>query len=90
MNLKLNIQRVTLILVVLFVVGGTLIVVLDWSEIKGVISQADWLLLLPAFIAFSTSAVKSRSLLKYNSLCVFVVRISSVGFCAGGFVAESG
>ncbi|MGD1120057.1 MAG: flippase-like domain-containing protein [Dehalococcoidales bacterium] len=55
MNLKLNIQRLTLILVALFIVGGTLIVVLDWSEIKGVISQADWLLLLPALLFVASS-----------------------------------
>lgn len=50
MKLKLNIQRITIIIVVLFIIAGVLIIVLDWHDIRNVIGQANWWLILPAFL----------------------------------------
>ena len=49
MNSKIVIQRVALIFVALFLIAGTLIISLDWKEMRQVIGQANWLLLAPSF-----------------------------------------
>lgn len=55
MNLKLNIQKVTVILVVLFVAVGALIIILDRQEMRQVIGQASWPLLIPALLFTAAS-----------------------------------
>jgi uncharacterized protein (TIRG00374 family) len=47
---KLSIQRVTLFVVLLFIVAGVLIVVFDWADIWLIIGRANWLLLAPSFL----------------------------------------
>jgi glycosyltransferase 2 family protein len=48
MNSKIGIQRAALIFVALFLIAGTLIIALDWKEMRQVIGQANWLLLAPS------------------------------------------
>ncbi|MGD0794577.1 MAG: flippase-like domain-containing protein [Dehalococcoidales bacterium] len=55
MKPRLNIRRFTLIIVALFIIAGVLIIVLDWHEMRRVIGQASWPLLLPAFFFTATS-----------------------------------
>jgi uncharacterized protein (TIRG00374 family) len=55
MRPRLSIRRVTLIVVALFIIAGTLIIVLDWHDMKRIIGQASWPLLLPAFLFTATS-----------------------------------
>ncbi len=49
----MNIQRITTVLVILFIIAGVLIVVLDWGEVKTVIARANWPVLASA-ILFTT------------------------------------
>jgi uncharacterized protein (TIRG00374 family) len=60
MKIKLNINRVTIAVVVLFVIAGALIVILDWKEMRQVIGQASWPLLLPA-LAFTAGSYSCLS-----------------------------
>ena len=67
MKLKLNIQRITIIVVVLFIVAGVLIVALDWHEMRLVIGHANWLLLLPSLLLTASS----YACLSYGLVVVF-------------------
>ena len=64
---KLNIQRVTIIVVLLFIIAGVLIIALDWAEMRRLIGQANWLLLLPAFLLTGVS----YTCLSYSLAVVF-------------------
>jgi uncharacterized protein (TIRG00374 family) len=84
----LNIQRVTVIVVVLFIVAGALIIVLDWREMRHLIGQANWLLFLPAFLLTASSYIcLSASLaLVFRA---FGVRMGLKDLMETGFVANT-
>jgi len=87
MKFKLNIQRVTIIVVALFIVAGVLIVVLDWHEIRSVFGQANWLLLLPAFLFTAVSYIS----LSYGLAIVFQtfgIRLGLKDLMEIGFVSN--
>ncbi len=67
MNIKMNINKVALTIVILFVIAGVLIVVLDWKEMRLVFGRANWLLLLPP-ILFTAS---SYACLSYSLSLIF-------------------
>ena len=67
MKLKLNVHRVSIIVVILFIVAGVLIIVLDWNEMQRIIHQANWLLLLPSLLLTASS----YTCLSYSSSLVF-------------------
>ena len=57
MKPRLNIRRGTLIVVAIFIIAGVLIVALDWKEMRLVIDQASWPLLLPSLLFTAVSYV---------------------------------
>jgi uncharacterized protein (TIRG00374 family) len=87
MKPKLNLQRVTIIVVTLFIIVGALIVALDWSEIRRVIGQASWLLLLPSLLFTATS----YTCLSYSLAVVFQtfgIRLGIKDLMEIGFVSN--
>ncbi len=57
MNSKIVFQGVALIFVALFVIGGALIISLDWREMRQIIGQSNWLLLAPSFLFTAISYI---------------------------------
>jgi uncharacterized protein (TIRG00374 family) len=55
MKLKLNMQRITIIIVVLFVAACITIMVLDWHNMHRIIGQANWFLILPSLLFTAAS-----------------------------------
>ncbi len=85
---KLNIQRVTFIVVLLFIIAGVLIVALDWADMRRIIGQANWLLLAPSLILTGVSYAS----LSYSLAVVFRafgVRLKVIDLMQIGFVSNT-
>jgi len=67
MKLKLNMQRITIIMVILFIASCITIMVLDWQDMRHIIGQANWLLILPALLFTAAS----YTCLSYSLAAVF-------------------
>jgi uncharacterized protein (TIRG00374 family) len=67
MKLKLNMQRITIIMVVLFVAACITVMVLDWHDMRRIIGQANWFLILPALLFTAAS----YTCLSYSLAVVF-------------------
>lgn len=76
MKLKLNAQRIAIIVVVLFIIAGILIVALDWNAMRRVINQANWSLLVPALLFM----VISYTCLSFSSARVYRTFGINLGF----------
>ena len=86
MKLKLNMQRITAIIVILFVVACAVVIILDWHEMRRIIGQSNWLLILPSLLFTAAS----YACLSYSLAVVFrtfgirlpIKDITEIGFVA--------
>ena len=97
MSKRQNIRPITIIIVALFIIAGGIIIALDWKEMSNVVSQANWLLLLPALfftaisylclsVSFSVSFRAFGVNLQYKELMQigFVSNVVTYLFNVGG------
>ena len=87
MRPKLTIGRVTLVVVVLFIVAGVLIMALDWHEMKQVIGKANWPLIIPALL-FTASSYTCLSLSLAVVFRTFGIRMGLKDLLEIGFVSN--
>jgi len=82
-----KIHPITIIIVILFIVAGVTIIVLDWKEMRNVIGQANWLLLLPALF-FTAVSYLCLSVSFSVSFRAFGVNLQNKELMQIGFVSN--